>query len=287
MKRYPDLREFLTALPEGMKRRKNKRKQGSKKKKKKKPWDENVSDLSRLKIPKQKLREKKELFRSKNQDIAQELIEQQKRKHFKLKSEKREKDWEDEEARIERFNRRISYNPLLEAAKGETQNFQIQEAGAEDSFSDEYEDDEPSSQSEEYHQFKTSRITSSGKSEMLDSILNQLRGFLQNNAVEKKKTEEFRGRVLEIFERQAEKIRVLEEEITKLRTVQTNPIDPGCPPQLHQRVTSRPFNPPPRVAQIPTPVPTKPVYQDNKNLSALKNPVNDRNVYGLMGRSVF
>jgi len=301
MRDYPNLRDFLTALPEGIKRRKGKLNQVKKKikKKKKKPWDETVTDLSRLKIPKRKLREKKELLRSKNQEIAKVLIEQQKRKHFQRKAEMREQEEEDEQERLQRIIRRETYNPVLEATKGGSHSYRISEAGIEDNSSDEYDYEESSScsQEPEVGKLKTKRITSEGRNDVLDNILNQLGDFLESVEIEKKKTKEFRERALEIFERQGEKIKILEEEIAHLRSGHTEPFIAEASvvgPQLDYRVTSRPFNPPTRVSQPRSQTPTKPLYQNDNVLpvSPFFNPVKqkkivDRERYGLMGRSIF
>jgi len=302
MRDYPNLRDFLTALPEGIKRRKVKQKQEKKKrkrKKKKKLWDDTVSDLSRLKIPKQKLQEKKAALRSKNQEIAKVLIEQQKRKHFQRKTEIREQNEEDEEARLQRIFRRVTYNPVLEATKGEAHSFRVQEAGTEGSSTEEWDDEEFSSGSQELEvgKIKSKRITSSERSEMLDNILHQLGDFLKSVEMERKKTKEFRERALEIFERQGEKINSLEEEIVRLRRNQAVNFGESFVdgPQQAQRLTSRPFNPPPRVGGIPAPNSSKPLYSNKYFLPVSsttkpapeKEAIIDSDRYGLMGRSVF
>jgi len=303
MRDYPNLRDFLTALPEGIKRRKGKQNQGKRKikrKKKKKSWDDTVSDLSSLKIPKQKLQEKKEALRSKNQEIAKVLIEQQKRKHFQRKAEIREQNEEDEEARLQRIIRRVTYNPVLEATKGEAHSFRVREAGIDGSSSDEYDYEESSSGSQEVEvgKIKTKRITSNERSEMLDNILHQLGDFLKSVEIERKKTKEFRERALEIFERQGEKISILEEEIVRLKSNQkVSPFPESFidGSQQVQRVTSRPFNPPPRVGGLPSANSSRPLYHNNYALSVSPNfnpapekkVVVDRDRYGMMGRSVF
>jgi len=301
MRDYPNLRDFLTALPEGIKRRKGKQKHEKKKrkrKKKKKLWDDTVSDLSRLKIPKQKLQEKKAALRSKNQEIAKVLIEQQKRKHFQRKAEIREQNEEDQEARLQRIIRRVTYNPVLEATKGEPHSFRVQEAGTEGSSTEEWDDEDFSSGSQEFEvgKIKSKRITSSERSDMLDNILHQLGDFLKSVEIERKKTKEFRECALEIFERQGEKISGLEEEIARLRRNQAVNFAESFGDGPHQvRVTSRPFNPPPRVGGIPAPNSSKPLYSNKYFLPVSsttkpapeKEAVVDRDRYGLMGRSVF